>query len=100
MIESLKGTEDILPPDSGLRRYLEDAVKGIFIKYGYEEIRTPIIEPSALFTRSVGEDTDIVGKQMYAFKDQGGRDICLRPEETAPVVRAYIQPHMHKTKEF
>jgi len=96
MINSLKGTEDILPPQSGLWRYLETIACNTFAKYGYREIRTPIIEPSSLFIRGVGRETDIVQKQMYTFLDQGKRSICLRPEETASVVRAYIQHHLYK----
>lgn len=100
MIKSLKGTEDVLPPESELWYYLENIARGIFIKYGYKEIRTPTLEPTPLFVRGVGKDTDIVQKQMYTFLDQGGRNICLRPEETASVVRAYIQHYLYKTQEF
>ncbi len=100
MIESLKGTEDILPPDSGLWQYLENAIRGVLSKYRYEEIRTPVIEQTSLFIRSVGKETDIVQKQMYTFMDAGNRSIALRPEETASVVRAYIQHNLYKTKEF
>ncbi|MFH0732019.1 MAG: histidine--tRNA ligase [Candidatus Omnitrophota bacterium] len=100
MISSLKGTQDILPPESGFWKYIENICRNIYAKYGYEEIRTPIIEPKALFERGVGKDTDIVQKQMYAFTDQGGRDICLRPEQTASVVRAYIEHDLSKTQQF
>jgi histidyl-tRNA synthetase len=100
MITSIKGTKDILPPESGLWHCLESKARDIFSKYNYKEIRTPTIEQRALFIRSVGEDSDIVQKQMYAFTDQGGREICLRPEETAPVVRSYIENNLHKTEKF
>jgi histidyl-tRNA synthetase len=100
MIKSLKGTVDILPPDSEIWHYLESVARDIFTKYGYKEIRTPIIEPASLFVKSVGDGSDIVQKQMYKLTDQGGRDICLRPEETASVVRSYIQHNMHKTDGF
>jgi len=100
MIKSLKGTEDVLPPESGLWHYLEGIARDIFTKYGYKEIRTPVIESTPLFIRGVGKDTDIVQKQMYSFLDQGGRSICLRPEETASAVRAYIQHHLYKTGGF
>ncbi len=100
MIKSLKGTEDILPPKSEIWHYLEEAARNIFIKYGYKEIRTPIIEATPLFIRGVGKDTDIVQKQMYTFLDQGKRNICLRPEETASVARAYIQHHLYKAQKL
>lgn len=99
-IKSLKGTEDILPAGIDIWRYIENISREKFGLYGYKEIRTPIIEENALFTRSVGEDTDIVKKQMYSFKDQGGRSICLRPEETASVVRAYLEHHLDKSEGF
>ncbi|MBN1404931.1 MAG: histidine--tRNA ligase [Candidatus Omnitrophica bacterium] len=98
MIESIKGTRDILPPESELWRSAEAVARGIFAKSGYGEIRTPIIEDSALFIRGVGKDTDIIQKQMYSFTDQGQRNICLRPEATASVVRAYIEHNLHKTE--
>jgi histidyl-tRNA synthetase len=81
-------------------RFIEDNARRIFSIYGYSEIRTPLIEETRLFARSVGEDTDIVKKQMYAFKDQGERDICLRPEETASVVRAYLENNLDKLDGF
>ena len=100
MIRSLKGTEDILPPDSGLWNFLELKARSVFEKYGYKEIRTPVIEQTELFKRGVGNNTDIVQKQMYTFIDPGGRNICLRPEETAAVVRAYIQHNMPQKEKF
>jgi histidyl-tRNA synthetase len=100
MIRSLKGTQDILPQDIGRWNEIESASRRIFSIHGYQELRTPIIEESALFAHSVGEDTDIVKKQMYAFKDQGGRDITLRPEETAAVVRAYLENNLDKEYGF
>ena len=100
MIKSLKGTEDILPPKSELWHYLDGVARNVFIKYGYKEIRTPVIEATPLFIRGVGKDTDIVQKQMYTFLDQGGRNICLRPEETASVARAYIHHHLHRTQKL
>lgn len=100
MIKSLRGTQDILPDDADIWNKIESISREKFGLYGYKEIRTPIIEENALFTRSVGEDTDIVKKQMYSFKDQGGRTICLRPEETASVVRAYLEHHLDKSEGF
>ncbi len=90
-IQSLKGTNDILPSEIKKWRLLENTCRTLFELYGYEEIRTPIIEKAELFKRSVGETTDIVQKEMYVFEDKAKRSICLRPEETASIVRAYIQ---------
>ena len=99
-IQSIRGTKDILPPEASRWQYLEEISKKTFQLYGYEEIRTPIIEDLQLFKRSVGETTDIVEKEMYAFSDRGERDICLRPEETASVVRAYLESGLFKEREF
>jgi histidyl-tRNA synthetase len=99
-IKRLKGTQDILPQDAELWQDIEEKSRKLFSLYGYNEIRTPIIEESALFSRSVGTDSDIVKKQFYSFKDQGGRDICLRPEETASVCRAYLENQIDKTEGF
>jgi histidyl-tRNA synthetase len=90
-IQSLKGTNDILPSDIKKWQFLENTCRRLFELYGYEEIRTPIIEKAELFKRSVGEETDIVQKEMFVFQDKGDRNICLRPEETAAVARAYIE---------
>ena len=90
-IQSLRGTVDILPPQSSLWNEVERKVREHFERYGYENIRTPIIEQSELFMRSIGEDTDIVEKEMYTFSDRKGRSITLRPEGTACVVRAALQ---------
>ncbi len=91
MIKSLRGTKDILSKEIILWRFLEDTARDLFNIYGYKEIRTPIIEEAALFIKSVGPTTDIGQKEMFVFKDRGGRDIALRPEATAGVVRAYIE---------
>ena len=99
-MKTLKGTNDILPEEARKWQYVESTAAGVFRLYGYQEIRTPIIEESFLFTRSIGEATEIVQKQMYVFKDKGGRDICLRPEETASVVRAYIQHSLNKREKM
>ncbi|MBO7542923.1 histidine--tRNA ligase [bacterium] len=90
-IQSLRGTADILPPQSALWNEVERKVAEHFERYGYELIRTPIIEQSELFLRSIGEDTDIVEKEMYTFSDRKGRSVTLRPEGTACVVRAAMQ---------
>jgi histidyl-tRNA synthetase len=99
-IKRLKGTQDILPQDARLWQEIEAKSREFFAVYGYREIRTPIIEESALFKRSVGNESDIVKKQFYSFKDQGDRDICLRPEETASVCRAYLENQLDKTEGF
>ena len=93
-IQSLKGTNDILPSEIKEWHLLENVCHTLFELYGYEEIRTPIIEKTELFKRSVGETTDIVQKEMFTFKDNAERNICLRPEETAAVARAFIQHNL------
>ncbi len=91
MIRKVKGTRDILPPDSRLWAEVEAVAYRVFSGFGYEEIRVPLLEPTDLFVRSVGEDTDIVSKEMFTFADRKGRSLTLRPEGTAGVVRAYIE---------
>lgn len=91
MIRRAKGTRDILPPESRLWNEVERNAHAIFEGYGYDEIRLPIFEPTELFVRSVGEGTDIVGKEMYTFSDRKGRSLTLRPEGTASVARAFIE---------
>jgi histidyl-tRNA synthetase len=92
---ALKGVQDILPPDSSLWQKVEAAAKEVFTLYGFLEIRPPIMESTTLFTRSIGETTDIVEKEMYTFPDKAGRSITLRPEGTASVVRAYVEHHLY-----
>ncbi len=94
MIQKLKGTKDILPEEIKKWQFIEYIAKDTFEKYGYEEIRVPVIEKTELFKRGVGEDTDVVQKEMYIFDDKGGRSIALRPEGTAGVVRSYIENGM------
>lgn len=91
MIKAVKGTRDILPPSSAAWNHVEAVARRVFAAYNYKEIRTPIFEQTSLFARSVGEDTDIVGKEMYTFEDRDGSSLTLRPEATASVVRAYIE---------
>ncbi|HZU28061.1 MAG TPA: histidine--tRNA ligase [Bryobacteraceae bacterium] len=91
MIRAVKGTRDILPPSSTVWNHVEDVAREVFRTFNYREIRTPILEETALFVRSVGEDTDIVGKEMYTFDDRDGSSLTLRPEATASVMRAYIE---------
>jgi histidyl-tRNA synthetase len=90
-IKAVKGTRDILPPASAVWNHVEAVAREVFRTYNYLEIRTPIFEETALFTRGVGEDTDIVGKEMYTFPDRDNTSLTLRPENTASVMRAYIQ---------
>lgn len=91
MIKAVKGTRDILPPDSAVWNRVEAVAREVFRTYNYQEIRTPIFEETALFARGVGEDTDIVGKEMYTWEDRDGSSLTLRPENTASVIRAYIE---------
>ena len=93
---NLPGTRDLLPEEIGRWQFIENNARRIFEQYGFLEIRTPIIEPTELFARGIGQDTDIVGKEMYTFRDQSDRSITLRPEATASVVRSYIQNTMFR----
>ena len=95
-IQNIKGTKDILPKESVIWQYVESKIHLFFKQYGYSEIRTPAFENTKLFKRSIGEDTDIVSKEMYTWIDQGGNDITLKPEVTASVVRSYIQNNLGK----
>jgi len=90
-----KGTKDILPNESYIWQYVEDKAKNIFNNANYKEIRTPIFETTKLFARGVGDSTDIVNKEMYTFV-QKERSLTLRPENTAGVVRAFIENGMHR----
>jgi histidyl-tRNA synthetase len=96
MIKVLKGMKDILPEEVGIWQDIEDAARSLFGLFGYREIRTPALEETSLFIKSIGQSTDIVQKEMYAFKDKGGRQISLRPEGTAPIVRSYIENNLDK----
>ncbi|MEW5974501.1 MAG: histidine--tRNA ligase [Acidobacteriota bacterium] len=96
MIKAIKGTRDILPPESALWERVEATAREIFALYGFSEIRTPIFEQTELFARGVGQDTDIVSKEMYTFEDRDDRSLTLRPEGTASVVRAYLEHHLHQ----
>jgi histidyl-tRNA synthetase len=90
-IQSIRGMHDILPSQSASWQYLEAIVRTLFNSYGYRELRTPIIEPTELFSRGIGEVTDIVEKEMYTFTDRNGDSLSMRPEGTASCVRAGIQ---------
>src|ERR1700745_374993 len=97
MIKAVRGTRDLPPPATALWTFVESAVRDVFRAYNFQEIRTPIFESTELFARGVGEDTDIVSKEMYTWDDRGRAEsdkrqsLTLRPENTAGVVRAYIE---------
>ncbi len=91
MITTVKGMRDILPESSFVWNHVEATARRIFARFNYHEIRTPIVEETALFTRGVGEETDIVSKEMYTFENRDGSSLTLRPENTASVIRAYIE---------
>ena len=100
MIKAVRGTRDLLPPDTALWNFVEAAVRDVFRAYNFQEIRTPIFESTELFARGVGDETDIVTKEMYTWDDKAraasekGQSLTLRPENTAGVVRAYIENHL------
>jgi len=89
MIKAVTGTKDLLPADNPRWKYLERIVEQVFTNFNYKEIRTPIFEETEIFARGIGEETDVVGKEMYTFIDRSGTSITLKPEMTAAVVRAY-----------
>ena len=99
-ITAIKGFSDILPGEVEIWQFVEAAARGIFAAYNFAEIRIPILEKTELFSRSLGETTDIVEKEMYTFADQDGRGsmLTLRPEGTAGVVRAYVEAELYKTE--
>jgi len=97
MIKAVQGTRDLLPPDTALWDFVESTARAVFRAYNFQEIRTPIFENTPLFARGVGEETDIVSKEMYTWEDRAraasekGQSLTLRPEATAGIVRAYIE---------
>src|ERR1700684_4617801 len=97
MIKAVRGTRDLLPPDTDLWNRVDAKVRDVFARYNFHEIRTPIFEDTQLFSRSVGEETDIVSKEMFTWEDKAraqsekAQSLTLRPENTAGVVRAYIE---------
>ena len=95
MYQAPRGTSDILPPEQAYWSFIKQKAASISELYGYRRIDTPTFEDARLFVRSIGEDTDIVEKEMYSFEDKGGDQITLRPEGTAPVCRAYVEHGMH-----
>ena len=102
MIKSIRGTRDLLPPDTDLWNRVEAKVRDVFARYNFHEIRTPVFEDTSLFARGVGEDTDIVTKEMFTWEDKGrvasekSQSVTLRPEATAGIVRAYIEHGLDK----
>lgn len=100
MIQNIKGMPDILPAETPRWQFVEQKIRALMNTYAYQEIRTPILEETSLFVRSVGEHTDIVGKEMFTFKDQGDVEMSLRPENTASVMRAYLQHHFQQQTAF
>ena len=92
VLQAVKGMNDILPPESARWEWFENKVRALMQRYGYANVRTPIVEPTALFVRGLGEVTDIVEKEMYSFEDaMNGDKLTLRPEATAGIVRAMIE---------
>src|SRR5580693_8486741 len=103
ILKAVRGTRDLLPPETALWNHVEATARAVFAQYGFGEIRTPIFEDTALFARGVGEETDIVSKEMYTWEDRARVDsdsaqsLTLRPENTAGVVRAYIEHKLADT---
>ncbi|MCY4120106.1 MAG: histidine--tRNA ligase, partial [Acidobacteria bacterium] len=91
MIPAIRGTHDILPGEIERWQHAEQVIRDVCARYGYREIRTPVIEREELFAKGTGETTDIVQKEMYAFEDKGGERVTLRPEATPSMVRAYVE---------
>lgn len=94
-VKAPRGTVDILPKDARKWQYVENKIKGICNNFHYEEIRTPLFEHTEVFSRGVGDSTDIVQKEMYTFEDRGGRSLTLRPEGTASVTRAFVENKLY-----
>jgi histidyl-tRNA synthetase len=94
--QAIKGTRDLLPPETSLWNRVEQTAHEVFATFGFGEIRVPIFEPTELFARSIGQDTDVVSKEMYSFEDRDETSVSLRPEATASVCRAYIEHGMQQ----
>ena len=95
LYQAVRGTSDILPAEQPYWRYVEQVITDISRLYGYQRIDTPVFEDTSLFSRSTGDFTDIVQKEMYTFDDRGGNSLTLKPEGTPPVCRAFIQHGLH-----
>ncbi len=96
MIKAIRGMKDILPPETGRWQLIEQVARQVFDLYGYQEMRLPLLERTELFARSIGQDTDIVAKEMYTFADRRGESLTLRPEATAQVVRAVLENRLER----
>src|ERR1035438_10471865 len=102
-LKAVRGTRDLLPPETALWNHIEATARAVFARYNFGEIRTPVFEDTGLFARSVGEETDIVSKEMYTWEDRARaqsekpQSLTLRPENTAGVVRAYIEHKLGET---
>jgi histidyl-tRNA synthetase len=94
--QAIKGVRDLLPPETALWNHVEQTANAVFSNFGFGEIRVPIFEPTELFARSIGIDTDVIGKEMYSFEDRDETSVSLRPEATASVCRAYIEHGMQQ----
>ncbi|MCA1986417.1 MAG: histidine--tRNA ligase, partial [Desulfovibrio sp.] len=94
-LTKIKGFADLFEPESLVFRHLEETARAVFGRHGYQELRTPILERTELFQRSIGEETDVVQKEMYTFADRKDRSLTLRPEATAGVMRAFIESGLH-----
>jgi histidyl-tRNA synthetase len=99
-VRAIRGVKDILPGEVEKWQYVERVAREVFEGYGYAEIKIPIFEHTSLFSRSIGETTDIVEKEMYSFEDQGGERLTLRPEATAGICRAYVEHKLHQQPGF
>jgi histidyl-tRNA synthetase len=97
VLQAVRGTRDLLPPETELWNHIDSTARRVFERYSFGEIRTPILEDTQLFSRGVGEETDIVSKEMYTFTPEPGQSLTLRPENTAGVVRAYIEHQLGET---
>jgi len=103
MIKAVRGTRDLLPPDTDLWNFVEARVREVFRNYNFREIRTPVFESTELFARGVGEETDIVSKEMFTWEDRARaasekpQSLSLRPEATSGIVRAYIEHDLNRT---
>src|ERR1700753_2483036 len=100
VLQAVRGTRDLLPPETALWNHIDHVARQVFERYGFGEIRTPIFEETQLFARGVGEETDIVSKEMYTFTPagaEGEQSLTMRPENTAGVVRAYIEHKLGET---
>lgn len=93
-LQGLRGMNDLLPEQSPAWQYVESTLRTLLSRYGYREIRTPILEDTSLFQRSIGEATDVIEKEMYTFDDRNGESISMRPEFTAGIARSVIEHNL------